>query len=771
MALLIKCNHCLVEVSQLDRFCRQCGQALTAATVILADLPVQNFESDKEEATAVLRVDYTNYSLQEPRSQTSAMSGGAPGSFFPAQACLPENDELVCAERSSGQEELAAKDEPWYISSEFGSLAPMQESAEEKDIQASQLSVNELREGTGAEGDVKQKAEGQAYAYPNIDFSCAQPAAEKSCEAAFFGPEDQWLSMNSFGQPILLSEADRTTTNIQVYQADQVGFDEEVDFRRASVFGQKSDLFALRPSLDVSATEELKRFANSTDLGSLVEQVSLHDVRTAIEQHALNSASMLSASPERTSPAEQTEAVPGSGNTPVAPEQTEVISGSSSTPVALEQTAAGQKKPSSIQVSGMLGQRVEIDEDQAAEMSSLCCTSRSELPEFLMKAAARSSSQTSPAVSAALPDATPAASSEPLVMPPKPSVDRQRYLSPNLGSRRTTSNSETTPSKFERSPRLHSPILSKPSSSQDFDSLDYEEERSISSEYLLGMPRKLVAIAAVAVLFLGIVGGAWMFFEEKQRQDLKMQALECTRLMDAARIAFDGGRYEDALKQMERLSSYRKGKMMKDELSLMDDVRFVVGKMRYDNGDFEQARSFLSAISSSSEKYTMAQPMLLALSTSVPESSSGSQDNARKEGVSAATETLIGDQEQHSIADVARSTFGVAPTQEAPRKRLAYKPSEEKSLSLPKLEKIKEEPSSVDSGWNEYAENQQSPPASKVAGEEQQAEKFSEADVTKYNAMLEKHFSNPDNQSSDSTKSGTEPPTFEQWLKDGKTDF
>jgi len=252
-----------------------------------------------------------------------------------------------------------------------------------------------------------------------------------------------------------------------------------------------------------------------------------------------------------------------------------------------------------------------------------------------------------------------------------------------------------------------------------------------------------LAVVAAVVVFVSALGvKTYSDYKKAQAQKIVQLASE----VKSAALKQD---YELVYKNL----NFIKGKSILDarQQALFDQSAFRLGQKEFDSGRAAQAMDYLKEVSIESDYYTRARQMIFNFS--VPLFQATENDTTAN---TLAQESSTTGKASTDKTDKANSPKKLSAAALNPSKQLSDKPV----LSLQVIPEIEK---------NATASADQAETAGRV--EPIPTPKFSESEISRYNRQLATYFAKHGSASESAEQGASEPPTFKEWLRQGKPAF
>ena len=266
----------------------------------------------------------------------------------------------------------------------------------------------------------------------------------------------------------------------------------------------------------------------------------------------------------------------------------------------------------------------------------------------------------------------------------------------------------------------------------------------------------LAAIAAVIAFAVLLANFAINTFKKDQQTQLSKQVNDLSKKFKDAAAKRE---YKTALQGLVELKATRP--LNAREQALLDESAFRLGQEELAKGERKNAIDHLKQVSVLSDYYVGAQETLfnMILPAVQPAQAVSRIRNRRSHRIAAAAPLV----DQGAAASLSTSTSlstssttgASSSASTAPGIQQSVQLSDEPVLSIPSIPEIESRAGNNSDGDSSAEKPEASP-----------LPKFSESEISKYNHLLGAYFSRRK-----ATKSGNEPPSFKEWIKDGKPSF
>lgn len=325
--------------------------------------------------------------------------------------------------------------------------------------------------------------------------------------------------------------------------------------------------------------------------------------------------------------------------------------------------------------------------------------------------------------------------------------------------------------------KLHSPLLQK--------------ENKVAHK-ITSRPNSMLTDVALVISLLAFSGALGY---QGYKSYFTSQSNNKTKLVQAAQTASQKNEYESAYKSLFALKIMSEKGLDEKQQAVFDEAAFQLGEKALNDGKTKDAVEYFKNISIDSNRYVKAQEIIF-------EDRNGNAPQKRlsaQSGNSRRTQELTPDTVRNTTSRKSLSP-NVAPN----NPELAL--SEEKVLSIPVIPEaenadskpasesvetipgvrsahgllIEDSPSDASTGASSSASENSYAEAGKITAlpgtatdqgkvAEAPTPKFSESEISKYNRLLGRYFAKHSRKSS--STSAAEPPSFKEWLRQGKPSF
>lgn len=291
-------------------------------------------------------------------------------------------------------------------------------------------------------------------------------------------------------------------------------------------------------------------------------------------------------------------------------------------------------------------------------------------------------------------------------------------------------NTEALPSGLEDA-KLHSPI---------FDKADLADQK-LGMRGGWGMVATDTAVV-IAVLAFGLGLGFYAYSKQKTSAE-KSRAAHSKTIEASVKTAAGKSDYKTVYRQL--LPSRILGQLDEPKQILFNESAFRLGEQELQSGNPEKALEYFNQVSVESEHYVRARAIIFQHALPVVQDSKTAEKASTKPERKARIFKQVSNALESSPADL----------------------SEEPVLSIPVLEELKSTEGSPDTVISQTETSSNQSPESSNEATEPPTRKFSESEISQYNKLLGNHFRLHKQRSEKSP----EPPSFKEWIKDGKPAF
>ncbi len=258
----------------------------------------------------------------------------------------------------------------------------------------------------------------------------------------------------------------------------------------------------------------------------------------------------------------------------------------------------------------------------------------------------------------------------------------------------------------------------------------------------------LAAIAVVIAFAVLLSNFAINTFKKEQQAQISKQVSSLSKKFKDAAAKRD---YKNALQGLMELKATRP--LNAREQALLDESAFRLGQEELSKGEKKNAIDHLKQVSVLSDYYVGAQETLfnVMLPAVLPSQPISATKNRRSRRMVAAVPVA----EAGSSASTSSAAIGTTTSSTPPGVQQGVQLSDEPVLSIPSIPEI-ESHAGNNTGGDTSAEKPEASPLPK----------FSESEISQYNHLLGAYFSRRK-----VTKPANEPPSFKEWIKDGKPSF
>lgn len=285
--------------------------------------------------------------------------------------------------------------------------------------------------------------------------------------------------------------------------------------------------------------------------------------------------------------------------------------------------------------------------------------------------------------------------------------------------------------------KLHSPLLAK------------AETKTKDSSGMRGGIHVVLMDAGAIIAVLAFAGalGFWGYNSYQSSQKVAKE-----KLAASAQISSQKDEYAATYKSLFALNIISPNGLDDKQQAAFDEAAYRLGQKAMDAGQKVEAEEYFKNVSLSSQHYVRAQEILFRMNAPVTEE----QPLPLKQPAPAARPVEAVSSQQPSLSENRVLSIPEIPEISNPSKQA--KDDDEAATGA--------ESSSPTSGETGSA-GAEGTAAPETAPAEAPIPKFSESEVSKYNHMLGSYFSKHQGQH----ETGTEPPSFKEWIRQGKPAF
>ena len=244
-----------------------------------------------------------------------------------------------------------------------------------------------------------------------------------------------------------------------------------------------------------------------------------------------------------------------------------------------------------------------------------------------------------------------------------------------------------------------------------------------------------IAVLAAVISFVSVLG-VWGYSNFQ-----KTEKASGVAIMAKARAAAVKADYQSVLTNLALIKAKTNGELDEGQQVLLNEAAYRLGEKEFAGGHAGSAMKYLNQVSITSDHYVSARQMIF--NYTMPLHGFFSHPQAQADRVVAE-----GDEDKQKSSASPEATGQTAPL------------SDKQVLSIPVIGEIEKN----------NGEMQIKSEAVPVNQEEAPVPKFSESEISRYNRLLARYFVTHNGKAADDT-AASEPPSFKEWLKQGKKAF
>lgn len=258
-----------------------------------------------------------------------------------------------------------------------------------------------------------------------------------------------------------------------------------------------------------------------------------------------------------------------------------------------------------------------------------------------------------------------------------------------------------------------------------------------------------LAVAGAVVSFASVLA-VWGY-NSFQKQEIASQKAAQQKIMSTVLLASAKGDYRSVMDSLALWKAKTNRNLDEKQQLLLDEAAYQLGQKAIAAGRIAEAVSCLKQVSITSDYYVSARQIIF--NYAAPSQQASNLSGPEEAPAAAAPATGLKQKRQNHLAVLFPDAAPITPA--APSTPvLSTKPV----LSIPIIPEI-EKPSS----------DKQDAEATQAKAPEPAAPKFSESEISRYNRLLARYFVKHAGQKNQDQSA--EPPSFKEWLRQGKTAF